>query len=208
MAGGATSQMFLDDEIKEHGDSTNPYVDFFRDSLGRGPGRYYTHIGEVFSTTPKYQKGFGYLGGRNRYPFRHGRGIGSTLMSMFRMAMPLLKRGVQRLGTEAVDVAAKIAGDAIQGQNIKESAIKHASEKASQLMKELPGSFSGLIDKTISPSQTPVSSPSTVVAPRPPPVSRKRPMKLPPRNKFRKFGRGIADPLKHLEKRYPALAHM
>jgi hypothetical protein len=33
---------------------------------------------------------------------------------------------------------------------------------------------------------------------------------LPPpsRSKFRKFGRGIANPLKRLEKKYPALALM
>jgi hypothetical protein len=204
MAGGATSQMFLDDEVQAHGDYSNPYVDFFRDSLGRGPGRYYTHIGEVFSATPKYQRGYGYLGSKDRYSFRHGRGIGSTLMSMFRMAMPLLKRGAQKLGTEAVDFASKVASDAIQGQNIKESAIKHATEKASNIMKDLPGTFSGLIDKTVSPAPIPVSP-----IPEPKPsivIPRKR--KLPPRNKFRKFGRGIANPLKHLEKKYPALALM
>lgn len=203
MAGGATNQMFLDDEIQAHGDSTNPYVDYFRDSLGRGPGRYYTHIGEVFSATPKYQRGYGYLGGGNRYSFRHGRGIGSTLMSMFRMAMPLLKRGAQKFGTEAVDFASKVASDAIQGQNIKESAIKHASEKAGQLMKDLPGTFSGLIDKTVSPAPIPVSPPPALK----PSIARKRKLP-PPRSKFRKFGRGISNPLKRLEKKYPALALM
>lgn len=195
---GSTGQLFLNDVVTDHGGMTNPYVDFFMDSIGRGPGKYYSHIGEIFQASPQYQKGYGYLGYRGKHSFRHGRGIGSTLMSMFRMAIPLLKRGVQKLGTEAVDVASKVASDAIQGVNIKESAIKHASNTAQKILQELPGTFSGVLNKTAETATNPVIPPSTLVAPRAP---KKR--KLLPSSARRKFGRGIDS--KKLKK-FPGLA--
>jgi hypothetical protein len=195
----SSGQIFLNDVINDHGGITNPYTDFFMDSIGRGSGKYYSHIGEIFQASPHYQKGFGYLGYRQKHSFRHGRGIGSTLMSMFRMAIPLLKRGVQKLGTEAVDVAAKVASDAIQGENIKESAIKHASNTAQKILKDLPGTFSGIINKTAETQPAPVIPPTTLVAPRP---TKKR--KLLPSSARRKFGRGINS--KKLQYKFPGLA--
>jgi len=201
---GSTGQLFLNDVMTDFGGVTNPYTDFFMDSIGRGSGKYYSHIGEIFQASPQYQKGYGYLGYREKHSFRHGRGIGSTLMSMFRMAIPLLKRGVQKLGTEAVDVAAKVASDAIQGQNIKESEIKHASNTAQKILQDLPETFSGVINKTTDSTPAPIIPPSTLAAPRP---QKKR--KLLPSSARRKFGRGInSKKFKILEKQFPGLAHL
>ena len=122
-------------------------------------------------------------------------------MSMFRMAIPLLKHGVQKLGTEAVDVAAKVASDAIQGQNIKESAIKHASNTAQKILQDLPETFSGIINKSTTSTPPPVIPPSTLIPRRP---LKKR--KLLPSTARRKIGRGIK--YKKLEKQFPGLAYL
>jgi hypothetical protein len=143
-------QLFLNDMIDDNMDSSNPYADYFMDSIGKGPGRYYSGIGQVYKASSRYQRGYGYLGQMYRPPtFRHGgSGIGSALMSMFRFAMPLIKRGVRKLGTEAVDVASKIATDAIQGKDISESAKQHASEKVSEVMKQVPEALSAMTNKS------------------------------------------------------------
>jgi hypothetical protein len=156
-------QLFLNDLIDENMDGANPYTSFFLDSIGKGDGSYYSGIGQVYQASPRYRKGYGYLGQYYNPPsFRHGgTGIGSALMSMFRFAMPMIKKGVRKLGTEAVDVASKIATDVIQGKDVKESAQKHVSEKASEVLRQVPEAISGILNKNLQKSDTSVSLPTS-----------------------------------------------
>jgi hypothetical protein len=189
-------QLFLDDMIDDNMDGTNRYTEYFLDSIGKGNGKYYSGIGNVYKASTRYQKGYGYLGQMYKPPtFRHGgSGLGSALMSMFRFAMPMLKRGVQKFGTEAVDVASKIATDVIQGKNIAESAKQHASEKVGEVLKQVPGAIAEMVNKT----------PETVIQSSVPsqPLKRRRVLG----SKFRP--RSVGGKRQKHYKKYPALAFM
>lgn len=123
----------------------NPYYEFFRDSVGKGDNTYYSGIGDIYSTVPEFQQGYGVLTRGGLYPQRTqlGYGWGTWFTNLFRFAKPLLKRGVK----EVADLTSKVASDAIQGKNVKESLKKHASTRASELIEQAPEAFSGLIRK-------------------------------------------------------------
>ena len=53
---------------------------------------------------------------------QQGHGIGNILGSLFRSAVPLLKQGAKTLGKEALRTGVEIAGDVLDGRNIKEAA--------------------------------------------------------------------------------------
>lgn len=139
------------DEIGEN----NPYYGYFKEVTGRGSSEYYPGIGQVYKARRGVQRGYGYFVGGNPYRTRRGLGIGSALMSLFKMASPFLRV----LGSKAVDVAANIAKDSIQGDNFKSSAIKHASTGAKQLLGKVPEAFSGLMTKNIAPLSNEISIP-------------------------------------------------
>lgn len=123
----------------------NPYYEYFRDSVGKGDNRYYSGIGDIYSTVPEFQQGYGVLTRGGVYPYRTqlGYGWGTWITNLFRFAKPLLKRGVK----EVADLTSKVANDAIQGRNFKDSLKKHVSTRASELIEQAPEAFTGLIRK-------------------------------------------------------------
>lgn len=100
-------------------------VDFF----GGAFKKYHSDIGEVISFVPRYQVGGSHSGVRNAYFPRQrlGYGWGQTILSFFR---PFLKKGIQ----EVASFASKVAGDALEGQNLKESLKKHAMTGVSNIL--------------------------------------------------------------------------
>jgi hypothetical protein len=53
---------------------------------------------------------------------QRGHGLGSIFGGLFKAAMPLLKKGAETLEREALKTGLNIAGDVIQGRNIKQTA--------------------------------------------------------------------------------------
>jgi hypothetical protein len=51
-----------------------------------------------------------------------GHVLGSIFGGLFKAAMPLLKKGAKTLGREALKTGLNIAGDVVQGRNIKQAA--------------------------------------------------------------------------------------
>lgn len=100
-------------------------VNFF----GGGIKKYHSDIGEVISFIPRYQVGGTVFGVRNAYFPRQrlGYGWGQTILSFFK---PFLKRGIH----EVVNVASKVASDALEGQSVKESLKKHGMTGISNIL--------------------------------------------------------------------------
>jgi len=190
-----SSQLFLRSLLKDYSDETNPYFQHFKRYSGRGVQ---TGIGRVYSQIPHYQRGYGYLGGA---PNKSGRGLGSFLSSIWRGAIPFIKKGAQTLGTAAVDVASNIATDAIQGKNIKESAVTHAKNKGSEVLQTIGDDITGLINKG---KPEPVISPiPDLVAPTPTQYRRINRKRKPPRT----YSKPKPKP-SNKKRRYPALQYM
>jgi len=84
-------------------------------------------LGEIMPYAPVFQSGYGVRRMHLNVRPRLGYGIGSTLFSFFR---PFLKRGFHEL----LGIASKVAVDASKGKNMKDSAIKHSLNRASDLL--------------------------------------------------------------------------
>jgi hypothetical protein len=54
--------------------------------------------------------------------YQRGHGLGSIFGGLFKAAMPLLKKGTKTLEREALKTGLNIAGDVVQGRNIKQAA--------------------------------------------------------------------------------------
>lgn len=67
------------------------------------------------------------------YANQRGYGLGGIFKSIYKFilplfkkhALPVLKKGAEVVGTEAIRTAANIANDTISGQDVKSSAEKH-----------------------------------------------------------------------------------
>ena len=80
------------------------------------------------------QRGYG-LGGifKTLYKF---------IMPMFKThALPILKKGAEFVGTEAVRTASNIANDAISGRNFKESAREHFNDAVNTISSKAQSSL-------------------------------------------------------------------
>ena len=64
-------------------------------------------------------KGYPMFAGRR---YQRGHGLGSIFGGLFKAAMHLLKKGAKTLGREALITGLNIAGDVVQGRNIKQAA--------------------------------------------------------------------------------------
>ena len=81
----------------------------------------YRSDGKYFQDYYLRQAGHGYpvyAGGR----FQRGHGLGSIFRGLSKAAMPLLKSGAKTLGREALKTVFNIAGDVVQGKNLKQAA--------------------------------------------------------------------------------------
>ena len=54
--------------------------------------------------------------------YQRGHGLGSVFGGLFKAAAPLLKKGAQALGREALKTGLQIAGDVAKGKNLKQAA--------------------------------------------------------------------------------------
>jgi hypothetical protein len=161
----------------------NRYYKHFLLTLGNGiDSRIEPNIGSVYRYRGGLHRGRPHLafGSIHR---RRGLGFGSFFQALFQRAAPLLRN----LGAKTVDLVSNIAKDSLQGENIKDSAIKH-------IQQAVPAAFSGLITR-----ETPVAAAAekfTILNRRKRPASTKRPgVKS---SKLRKTGSGI-------NQLYPAL---
>jgi hypothetical protein len=177
------AQLFIDSSGEN---SPHAYLEFFKDSIGKGPGKYYSGIGEVYRSSSRYQKGYGLLGVSQNDYGRRGDGLGNMLSNLWRIAFPMIKKGAQKLGSAALDVATNVATDALSGKNIKEAATEHLKKKGSELLKDINPSLIGTIDKPKDNIGTLTSSTKPVLAATPPTSFRKIPRKrAPTKVKFR-----------------------
>ena len=77
-------------------------------------------------------KGYPVFAGRR---YQRGHGLGSIFGGLFKAAMPLLKKGAKILEREALKTGLTIAGEVVQGRNIKRAAksrLKSTEEKLLQ----------------------------------------------------------------------------
>ena len=82
-------------------------------------------------------KGYPVFAGRR---YQRGHGFGSIFGGLFKAAMPLLKRGAKTLGREALQTGLNIAGDVVQGRNIKQAGSRSTIEiNRTQLIPESYG---------------------------------------------------------------------
>jgi hypothetical protein len=182
-------------------DDENPYYSFFKETIGRGSGKYYTGIGHVYTTRRGLQRGSGFFMPGAPMFNKRGMGFGNVMRALFRMATPILKV----LGSKAVDVASNIAKDTIQGENIKDSAVRHVSNEGKQLLGRVPSSIRNILDKSGEISADGISPTSAEVEIRPAEEQNKNKKVAVKRaafkvkNKTFKRGRGIS---------YPALKYM
>jgi hypothetical protein len=131
--------------------SQNPFYDELKTyckSGGGGGGEIEERdsIGPMYKSI-NFQRGYG-IGYVDPMPYeKYGLGFGDTISNLFRMAVPYLKRGLKHLGRKAVETAANVAQDAIEGENVPESMKLHAGATARELMAKAPEAFSRIINK-------------------------------------------------------------
>ncbi|RLJ22857.1 hypothetical protein DJ031_00120 [bacterium endosymbiont of Escarpia laminata] len=74
-----------------------------------------------------------FVGGRGQ----RGHGLGNIFGSLFRSAMPLIKRGALALGKRALKTGMHVARDVVAGGNLKESVKKRAKAAGTDLLDSL-----------------------------------------------------------------------
>lgn len=167
-----SNQLFLKAVNETVEPDSDSYYEYFKDSIGKGSGKYYPGIGEVYRSSTRYTKGYGILGIHGE--LHRGEGLGNIFSSLWRMAFPMIQTGAKKLGSAALDVATNVAADALQGKDIKESAKEHLKAKGSELLQTLNPS---LTSKTQIPVEPTISLPQTTSLKAPPPTYRKLPRK-------------------------------
>ena len=123
-------------------------------------------IGNIYTQSPYFQRGYGRNVGGG-FITKHGRGIGTTLSSLFTRALPFIKRGAKTLGNAATDVVSNVMTDVIAGKNIKESAIEHVKNKGKEILHDIPSDIKGILKKTDEQIPLEISSPRDLAAPTP-----------------------------------------
>lgn len=105
--------------------SGNPYYDVFLRKVGAGLGDE-----GVYSSEIDFQRGYGY------YKPQLGYGLKDRLFNWFQkakvFATPYLKQGLNQV----VDVAKNVAGDVLEGKNVKASISKRIAEKKNELLSQ------------------------------------------------------------------------
>ena len=78
-------------------------------------------------------KGYPVFAGRR---YQRGHGLGSIFGGLFKAAMPLLKKGAKTLEREALKTGLNIAGDVVQGRNIKQAAKSRLKSTGQNLLQK------------------------------------------------------------------------
>ena len=79
------------------------------------------------------RKGYPVFVGRR---YQRGHVLGSIFGGLFKAAMPLLKKGAKTLGREALKTGLNIAGDVVQGRNIKQAAQSRLKSTGENLLQK------------------------------------------------------------------------
>ena len=78
-------------------------------------------------------KGYPVFAGRR---YQRGHGLGSIFGGLFKAAIPLLKKGTKTLEREALKTGLNIAGDVVQGINIKQAATSRLKSTGENLLQK------------------------------------------------------------------------
>ena len=78
-------------------------------------------------------KGYPVFAGRR---YQRGHGLGSIFGRLFKAAMPLLKKGAKTLGRKALKTRFNMAGDVVQGRNIKQAAKSRLKSTGQNLLQK------------------------------------------------------------------------
>ena len=65
---------------------------------------------------------------------QRGHGLGNLFGSLFRSAMPLIKRGAMALGKRALKTGVRVAQDVVGGGNLKQAVKRRAREAGADLL--------------------------------------------------------------------------
>ena len=68
--------------------------------------------------------------------YQRGHGLGSIIGSLFKSAVPLLKRGAKTLGHEALKTGLNLALDVMEGQNVKQAAKSRLKSTRQNLLQK------------------------------------------------------------------------
>jgi hypothetical protein len=79
------------------------------------------------------RKGYPVFVGRR---YQRGHVLGSIFGGLFKAAMPLLKKGAKTLGREALKTGLNIAGDVVQGRNIKQASQSRLKSTGQNLLQK------------------------------------------------------------------------
>ena len=94
---------------------------------------------KVYENNPSYYRNF-YLdqvGSGNAFQgasIQRGYGLGGILGGLFRAATPLLKKGAKAVGRRVLRTGLDIAGDALSGRSIKDSAKHRLMQAGKELV--------------------------------------------------------------------------
>ena len=66
--------------------------------------------------------------------YQRGHGLGNMLRTLTKVALPFLKKGVTKVGKQALRTSMAIAGDLMQGQNVKKAAKRRLSQGLTELV--------------------------------------------------------------------------
>jgi hypothetical protein len=69
--------------------------------------------------------------------YQRGHGLGSIIGSLFKSAVPLLKRGAKTLGREALKTGLNLASDVMEGQNVKQAAKSRLKSTGQNLLQKV-----------------------------------------------------------------------
>jgi hypothetical protein len=120
----------------------NPFYDQFKSECLSGEGIDKHNIGPFYKGI-LYQRGYGLMYDDVCPEHAYGLGLGDNLSNLFQIAWPVIKKGLQYLGKSAVNTAANIAQDTIQGRNVKEAAREHSKRTVRDIIAKAPAAISG-----------------------------------------------------------------
>ena len=66
--------------------------------------------------------------------YQRGYGIGSVFSGLSKLVMPLIKSGAKALGKQALQSGTQVLSDVLQGQNLKQAALRRSKEAGRHLL--------------------------------------------------------------------------
>lgn len=128
----------------DHNKNRIDYYGHFRDKKGRG--RLLDDDIGSFYKAALHQRGYGMR------DFDEIQGYGFW-QDLWAIGKPLLTEGLKFFGAKAVDTAANVARDAIEGKNVKDSAVSRLAEAKDDVIAQVPGAITGLFRKRSEPDR-------------------------------------------------------